>query len=83
MSANSALDLRANFPLTTGPLALNGSVTVSITSGVSLTSPGTYVLLNHGTLTGGGSFKLILPPGLQTRCISRVTATGSGTTLMT
>jgi phospholipase C len=65
MAAGSSLNLTANFPLTTGPLALNGPVLVNAISGVSLTSPATYLLLKHGPLGGGGSFKLVFPPGLQ------------------
>ena len=65
MAANSALALTANAPLTTGPITLNGTIAVNIGSGVSLTNPATYLLLNHGAKMGSGSFKLILPPGLQ------------------
>jgi phospholipase C len=64
-AGSSSLDLAANAPLTTGPITLNGSVMVNITSGVSLTSPATYLLLKHGGISGAGSFKLVLPPGLQ------------------
>lgn len=64
MAANSALNLTANAPLTTGPLTLNGSVKVNV-GGVPMTTAATYLVLNHGAIDGSGSFKLILPPGLQ------------------
>ncbi|EEF57643.1 phosphocholine-specific phospholipase C [Pedosphaera parvula] len=65
MVGNSALDLTANAALTTGPITLNGSVPVNVISGVALTHTGTYLLLKHGSISGSGSFKLVLPPGLQ------------------
>jgi phospholipase C len=78
MAPNSALDLKANTPLTTGAITLNGDVTVTVTAGISLTSAGTYVLLNHGTLGGAGSFKLAQPPGLQANgFIANLTDTGA------
>jgi phospholipase C len=65
LAGNSSLDLTANAPLITGPITLNGVVTLNIAGGVSLTNAGTYVLLRHGARSGSGSFKLVLPPGLQ------------------
>ncbi len=64
LADQSSLKLTANAPLHTGPVTLNGTVQVNV-GGVSLTTAGTYAILNHGALSGPGSFKLILPPGLQ------------------
>ncbi len=65
MADNSSLLLRASSPLATGPLTLNGTVTVNVASGISLTNAATYVLMHHGAVGGSGAFKLVLPPGLQ------------------
>ncbi len=65
MAANSSLGLTANAPLTLGAITLNGAVKVNLLSGVSLTSAATYLILKHGAVSGSGSFKLVLPPGLQ------------------
>jgi autotransporter-associated beta strand protein len=62
---NGALLLTANSPLTTGPISLNGTATINISGAGSLTTAGTYALLNHGAVSGGGSFKLGPIPGLQ------------------
>ncbi|HVV01767.1 MAG TPA: autotransporter-associated beta strand repeat-containing protein, partial [Verrucomicrobiae bacterium] len=64
MEPNSGFRLIANAPLSVGPLTLNGSVNVSMT-GVSLTRAATYVLLQHGAISGSGSFQLVMPPGLR------------------
>jgi len=59
------LGLTANLPLTVGALTLNGSVSVNVSGNISLTSAGTYVLLQHGVKSGSGAFTLVAPPGLQ------------------
>jgi len=64
MAPNSALRCTANQALSTGPILLNGTVAVNIPTGVSMTQAATYTLLNHGALSGAGSFKLITPVGL-------------------
>ncbi|HEV2695919.1 MAG TPA: phospholipase C, phosphocholine-specific [Verrucomicrobiae bacterium] len=64
-AAGSSLLLTPKAPLTVGALTLNGAVNVAITGNISLTNRGAYVLLQHGAETGGGSFTLSQPPGLQ------------------
>jgi phospholipase C len=65
LADGSTLILTANSPLTVGPLTLNGKVSVNIAGNVSLSSPGTYALLNHGAETGSGSFGVIQLAGLS------------------
>jgi phospholipase C len=79
MDANSALDLQANSPLTVGAMTLNGFVAVNI-SGVSMTNAASYLILQHGAISGAGSFKLILPPGVQANGFS-ASLVDSGTQL--
>jgi phospholipase C len=66
LADGSALLLTANSPLTVGPLALNGKVSVTAAGSISLASPGTYTLLKHGAETGSGSFTLVQLSGLNT-----------------
>ena len=65
LANGSTLGLIANAPLTIGNVALTGAVSVSIFGNISLTNAATYTLLQHGAKTGGGSFVLAMPPGLQ------------------
>lgn len=61
----SSLTLSPADPLSVGSLTLNGEVNVTVTGNISLTNTGQYVLLQHGSESGGGSFTLTQPPGLQ------------------
>ena len=64
-AAGSSLALTPNAPLTVTSLILNGIVNITVTGNVSLTNAAAYVLLQHGAETGGGSFVLTQPAGLQ------------------
>ncbi len=63
-AANANLNLTANAPLTIGAMTLNGPVTVNVSGNVSMTNAATYILLNHGTESGPGSFTLSAVPGI-------------------
>ena len=64
-TSGTALNLMANLPLTVGPLALNGTVSVNVSGNVSVSNSATYVLLNHGAKTGAGSYLLGPVPGIS------------------
>lgn len=65
LAGGSMLVLKANVPLTAGPLTLNGAVRVTVDGNYSLINAGTYVLLKHGATNGPGQFVLTPPVGLQ------------------
>ena len=65
LADGSTLVLTVNNPLSVGPVLLNGKVSVSVAGNVSTTVPGTYLLLNHGTETGSGTYALVAIPGLS------------------
>ena len=56
----STLVLTANNPLTVGALTLGGKINLNFAGNISLSSPGTYALLNHGVASPSGTF--VLPP---------------------
>ena len=70
LAGGSTLVLTANNPLTVGPLALNGKVTVTATGNIATNTPGTYVLLNHGAESGSGFFALVQLPWLASAGLS-------------
>lgn len=65
LATGSSLLLTPNSPLFTGALTLTGAVNVAIAGNISLTNAATYTLLQHTMESGGGSFTLTQPAGLQ------------------
>ncbi|HEY4416565.1 MAG TPA: phospholipase C, phosphocholine-specific [Verrucomicrobiae bacterium] len=64
LAGNSSLNLTANAPLTVGSISLTGVVNVAIANPISQTNAATYLLLQYGSKSGNGAYKLTMPPGL-------------------